>query len=141
MTASAGKVQVINPADLGAPKGFSHGILAPRGRTLYVAGQIGDDADGHLAEGFVEQFDRALGNVLTVVSAAGGRPQQVVRMTVYVTSRDAYLSNLERVGEAWRERMGKHFPAMALVEVSALVDARAQVEIEATAVIPEGTDD
>lgn len=128
--------QIINPQGLGAPKGFSHGVLAPVGRTLYVAGQIGD-REGAVVDGFVAQFEQALANVLTVVEAAGGASEHVVHMTVYVTSRDAYLDNLEAVGEAWRARMGRHYPAMALVEVSALIEAEAVVEIEATAVIPD----
>lgn len=135
------RAQIINPEDLGAPKGFSHGVLAPPGRTLYVAGQIGNRADGSLVEGFVAQFDRALSNVLTVVGAAGGSAEDLVRMTIYVTSRDAYLDHLKPIGETWRRRMGEHYPAMALVEVSALVEAEALVEIEATAVIPESDDD
>ena len=127
---------IINPEDLGAPKGFSHGVLAPPGRTLYVAGQIGDRGE-ELADGFVDQFDQALANVLTVVRAAGGESEHLVRMTVYVASRKAYLDDLKAIGEVWRRRMGRHYPAMALVEVSALVAAGALVEIEATAVIPE----
>lgn len=131
------RAQIINPEDLGAPKGFSHGVLAPSGRTLYVAGQIGNRADGSLVEGLVPQFERALANVLAVVGAAGGGADDVVRMTVYVASRDTYLESLGKLGEVWRRGMGGHYPAMALVEVAALVEARALVEIEATAVIPD----
>ncbi len=134
---SGPRAEIINPESLGAPKGFSHGVLAPAGRTLYVAGQIGDRADGAIDAGFVDQFDQALANVLAVVDAAGGRPESVVRMTVYVTSRSDYLDNLEPLGEVWRRRMGPHYPAMALVVVAALVEDHAVLEIEATAVIPD----
>jgi enamine deaminase RidA (YjgF/YER057c/UK114 family) len=127
----------INPEELGAPSGFSHGILAPAGgRLLFVAGQIGGDAAGRLAgPGFVEQFERALANVLTVVRAAGGAPESLVRLTIYVTDRRRYLSSLKDVGAAYRRVMGRWFPAMALVEVAGLVENGALVEIEATAVI------
>ena len=134
---SGSRPEIINPESLGAPKGFSHGVLAPAGRTLYVAGQIGDHADGSIDAGFVAQFDQALANVLTVVDAAGGEPQNVVRMTVYVTSRSDYLDNLGALGEVWRRRMGRNYPAMALVVVAALVEDHAGLEIEATAVIPD----
>lgn len=127
----------INPAELGAPSGYSHGMLAPPGgRLLFVAGQIGWDAHGRLAgRGFVEQFERALANVLTVVRAAGGAPEHVVRLTVYVTDKRLYLTALKEVGAAYRRVMGRHFPAMALVEVSGLVEDGALVEIEGTAVV------
>lgn len=127
----------VNPADLGAPSGYSHGMLAPAGgRLLFVAGQIGWDAARRLAgPGFVKQFERALANVITVVRAAGGGPEQVVRLTVYVTEKRAYLANLKEVGAAYRRVMGRCYPAMALVEVAALVEDGAVVEIEGTAVV------
>ncbi len=128
--------EVINPEALGAPKGFSHGILAAPGRLLFVAGQIGMDADGRYpSDEFVPQFERALANVLEVVKQAGGRPQDVCRLTIYATDKRAYLDSLKAVGEAYRGLMGRHYPAMALVEVSGLVEDRAVVEIEATAVV------
>ena len=130
--------QTINPTSLGAPKGFSHGVLAAPGRLLFVAGQIGADASDRLvSDTFVGQFAQALGNVLKVVRAAGGGPEHICRLTMYATDRQAYLSALREVGQAYREQMGRHFPAMALVEISALVLDEAQIEIEATAVIPE----
>ncbi len=131
----------INPSSLGAPKGFSHGIAAAPGRLLFVAGQIGADAqDQVIPGGFVTQFAKALDNVLEVVRAAGGEPGHICRLTMYATDRQAYLSDLAAVGAAYRQRMGRHFPAMALVEVSALVLDDAMIEIEATAVIPGGDD-
>lgn len=123
----------VNPAELGAGRGFSHGVLAPAGaRVLFVAGQT---APG--PEGFVAQFAAALDRVLAVVRAAGGGPEDVARMTVWVTDMAAYRASLQPIGEQWRERMGRHYPAMALVEVTSLVDPAAIVEIEATAVIPQ----
>src|SRR5262245_33155075 len=128
--------ELINPASLGAPKGYSHGVLAKPGRMLFVAGMVGWRADGSFVSNeFAEQFEQTLANVLTVVREAGGEPSDVCRLTVYVTDKQQYLAALKSVGAAYRKLMGKHFPAMALVEVSALVEDRALVEIEATAVI------
>lgn len=137
--------EIVNPDELGRPRGWSNGMLAPEGaRILFVAGQAAPDADpspgtGDVVTGidrFVAQFGAALDRVLAVVEEAGGMPTDVGRLTIYVTDLDAYRTSLERLGRAYRERMGKHFPAMALVEVSRLVDPRAVVEIEATAAIP-----
>jgi enamine deaminase RidA (YjgF/YER057c/UK114 family) len=132
------RTTIVNPAELGAPKGYSNGIVAPAGsRLLFVAGQIGWDEKQRLAPGdFVAQFDQALGNALAVVRAAGGLPDHVVRLTVYVVDKTAYLRSLSRIGEIYRRRMGRHFPAMAWVEVSGLVENSALVEIEATAALP-----
>lgn len=129
--------EIINPESLGAPRGWSHGMLAkPGARVLFVAGQTAADGAGRIpTPDFVAQFDRALANVLAVVEAAGGGPEDVGRMTVYVTDIDAYRSHLKPLGAAYRERMGYHFPAMALVEVTSLVSPEARVEIEATAAI------
>ncbi|HEX7118619.1 MAG TPA: RidA family protein [Longimicrobiales bacterium] len=129
--------EIINPASLGAPSGWNNGLLAPAGgRLLFVAGQTARGADGRIVGGgFVAQFERALENVLAVVRAAGGGPEHVGRMTVYVTDRAAYLDALKPLGDVWRRHMGRHYPAMALVEVAALVDDGAMVEIEATAVV------
>lgn len=123
---------IINPDPLGRPSGWNHGMLGPAaGRVLFVAGQTAAQAGG-----LVEQWDAALGRVLAVVRAAGGAPQDIGRMTVYVTNRADYLATRTALGEVHQRHMGKHYPAMALVEVSALVDSGALVEIEATAVIP-----
>lgn len=117
------------------PRGYSNGVIA-EGRTLFVAGQIAFDAIGRVqGASLAEQFGLALDNVLAVVRAAGGAPADVVRFTVYVTDLDAYRSSLREIGEAYRSRMGKHFPAMALVGVAGLVERDALVEIEATAVL------
>jgi enamine deaminase RidA (YjgF/YER057c/UK114 family) len=129
--------EFINPSDLGAPRGFSHGVLAAPGRLLFVAGQIGwTPAAGVVSPEFVPQFEQALTNVLAVVREAGGSPSHLVRLTIYVTDRLAYLNALREVGAAYRRVMGRHYPAMALLEVRGLVEASAMVEIEGTAVIP-----
>jgi enamine deaminase RidA (YjgF/YER057c/UK114 family) len=130
----------INPPELGVPRGFTHGLVAPEGsRVLFVAGQTAADDGGHVADsGFVAQFVASLDKAITVVRAAGGRPEHIGRMTVYVTDLDAYLESRSVLKQKWRERMGDHYPAMALVGVMRLVDPDATVEIEATAMIPSG---
>jgi len=132
--------EVVNPESLGAPRGYSNGILAAKGRLLFVAGQIAWDGTRVVAEDFVAQFGKALDNALAVVEAAGGGPASVARLTMYVTDKREYLGALPAVGAAYRARMGRHFPAMALVEVSALVEPAAKIEIEATAVIEDRDD-
>jgi enamine deaminase RidA (YjgF/YER057c/UK114 family) len=129
---------VINPDALGQPRGWSNGILAPDGaRMLFVAGQTAADANGHVADrGFIAQFEIALQKALMVVAAAGGAPEHVGRVTAYVTDMEAYRASRPRLGEIWRRHMGSWYPAMALVEVSSLVDDGASVEIEVTAMIP-----
>jgi enamine deaminase RidA (YjgF/YER057c/UK114 family) len=127
----------VDPQELGAPRGWTHGMLGPAsGRILFIAGQDAAEPDGHVTtDDFVEQFDLALHKVLVVVRAAGGQVTSVGRMTIYVTDLDTYRALRPEIGRVYRGRMGKHFPAMALVEVTRLVDPRAKVEIEATAVL------
>ena len=129
--------KIINPESLGRPRGYANGVLAEGGgRLLFVAGQIAWDAGQRIvSDDFAEQFARALGNVLAVVAAAGGGPESVARLTVYVTDKREYAARTREIGERWRALMGNHYPAMSLVEVSALLEDRAQVEIEATAVL------
>jgi len=128
----------LNPSSLGPHPGFSHAVVAPAGRLVFVAGQVAADEGGRVAaRGFADQFDRALARTLEAVAAAGGGPRHVARMTVYVTDRAEYLACRERLGEIWRARMGRHYPAMALVGVASLLEPGAKVEIEATAVLPE----
>ena len=129
---------VVNPPELGVPRGFAHGLIAPAGgRTLFVAGQIGTREEVRGADDdFVAQFERALGRVLIVVTAAGGQAEQIARMTVYVTSMERYRNSRATLRDVWQRHMGSHYPAMALVAVTALVDPNASVEIEATAVLP-----
>ncbi|HEX5706081.1 MAG TPA: RidA family protein [Pyrinomonadaceae bacterium] len=128
---------VINPASLGRPRGYSNGLLTPPGvRLLFVAGQIGWDENQRLVgPDFVEQFDRALRNVLAVVAEAGGAPGSLARLTVYVTDKEEYRARTAELGERWRALLGRHYPAMALVEVKGLLEDGAKVEIEATAVL------
>jgi enamine deaminase RidA (YjgF/YER057c/UK114 family) len=127
----------INPESLGAPVGYSNGVLTDAGgRLLFIAGQIAWDENQQIAsQDFVEQFDRALGNVIAVVEQAGGNPDNIARLVVYVTNKIEYQERLSGVGQRYRKHMGKHFPAMVLVEVKSLLDDSAKVEIEATAVI------
>jgi len=131
------RFEVINPEALGAPKGWNNGLLAPReGRLLFIAGQAGwEEGASGKPPGFAGQFARAMDKVLSVLRAAGGAPTDLARVTMYVTDLEAYRQSRKAIGEAWRERLGKHFPAVALVEVSGLVDPGAVVEIEATAVL------
>lgn len=129
--------KIINPAALGAPRGYSNGLLVEAtGRLLFISGQVGWDEQQRLTSNdFVEQFDRALGNLLTVVAEAGGAPNDVVRLIIYVTDVSEYRKRTNEVGERYRARMGKHFPAMVLVEVKGLLENGAQVEIEGTALL------
>jgi enamine deaminase RidA (YjgF/YER057c/UK114 family) len=128
-------MKIINPPGLPPPRGYSNGVVA-EGRTLFVAGQIGWNESSRLVgDRFVDQFDQALANVLTVVKAAGGAPESVSRLTIFITDKGQYLSATEEIGQRYRARMGRHYPAMSLVEVNALLEPGALVEIEATAVI------
>jgi NAD(P)-dependent dehydrogenase (short-subunit alcohol dehydrogenase family)/enamine deaminase RidA (YjgF/YER057c/UK114 family) len=133
----SGRLAIINPEELGAPRGWNNGMLARAGgRMLFIAGQTARDGSGRLSGAdFVSQFDQALRNVLAVVREAGGEAGDIGRFTIYVTDMAQYRASLKPLGEVYRRRMGTHFPAMALVEVTSLVDERAVVEIEATAVV------
>ena len=128
---------LINPESLGAPRGYSNGVLSDSTvRLLFIAGQVAWDQNQQIvSEDFVEQFDRALGNLIAVVTAAGGSPTQVVRLVIYVTDRDEYRRRTKLVGERFLKHMGKHFPAMVLVEVKGLLEDAAKVEIEGMAVL------
>lgn len=129
--------KTIQPAGWASPKGYANGLLAPAGgRLLFVAGQVGWDAEQRMVDGgFVAQFRQALANVVAVVEAAGGRATDLGRLTIYVTDKRAYEGDLKAVGAAYRGVLGRHFPAMALLEVAGLVEPGALVEIEATAVL------
>ena len=130
-------VEVVNPETLATPRGYSNGVALGPGRTLFVAGQIGWDASERLVSNeLTGQFAQALDNVLAVVGAAGGEPSHIGRFTIYVTDKHEYLREAKAIGVAYRKRMGKHFPAMALVQVADLLLDGAKVEIEATAVLP-----
>ena len=127
---------VLQPEGWPRPRGFAYGIRA-RGDMVFVGGMIGQDERGRLAEGFVAQTKQALANIAAVLAQAGASPQHIVRLTWYVRQMDEYLADPEALGAAYREIMGRYFPAMAVVEVSRLVEAEARVEIEATAVLPQ----
>ncbi|MGH8289360.1 MAG: RidA family protein [Steroidobacteraceae bacterium] len=129
--------EALQPKGWPRPSGYSNGVLA-QGRQVFIAGQVGwNPLSGQFeSAALVEQVTQALRNVLAVLAQAGGRPEHIARMTWYLTSRTEYLAHLEQIGAAYREVMGKHFPAMTAVEVTALIEVQAKVEIEATAVIP-----
>jgi enamine deaminase RidA (YjgF/YER057c/UK114 family) len=111
--------------------------MAGRGKTVLLGGQIGWDAEGRFAEGFIGQVEQALRNILAVLAEAGGGPEHIGRMTWYVTDMAEYRDSLRALGPAYRAVMGRHFPAMTLVQVVALVEPEARVEIEATAIMPD----
>jgi enamine deaminase RidA (YjgF/YER057c/UK114 family) len=128
--------EVVQPKGWPRPKGYAHAVVA-EGRLLFIAGQVGWDAsETFRSDDFVDQARQALDNVVTLLRAAGGRPEHLVRMTWYVTDKGEYLRRLKELGRVYREVVGSVFPAMTAVEVSALIEDRARVEIECTAVVP-----
>lgn len=132
-------IKFINPAELGEPSGYNNGALAAGG-LLFVAGQVAWDATQGIVSGrFADQFDQALANVLAVVAAAGGAPSSVLKMTIFVVDKSRYVADRREIGQRYRARMGRHFPAMTLVEVKSLLEEGAQVEIEAVALVPGST--
>jgi enamine deaminase RidA (YjgF/YER057c/UK114 family) len=129
--------RILHPEGWARAKGYANGVVA-RGRTIYVAGQIGWNAQQQLVgTDLVSQARQALQNIVDVLATDGARAEHIVRLTWYVTDRAAYLKAAEPLGAAYREVLGRHFPAMTAVEVSALMEAGAVIEIEATAVIPD----
>lgn len=129
---------VLHPRNWKPARGYSSGIAA-RGRTVFCGGLIGWNADQVFeADDFAAQVAQCLRNIVAVLAEAGAEPRHLVRLTWYVTDKQAYLGSLREIGAAYREIIGRHYPAMALVQVVALVEDRALVEIEATAVVPEG---
>lgn len=129
-------MQVLHPKHWAAAKGFANGIAA-EGKQVFVAGQVGWNAEQLFeSDDFAAQTEQALRNIVEVLAEAGARPEHIVRLTWYVTSKQDYISRLRDVGAAYRRVLGRHFPAMTLVQVVALVEDRAKVEIEATAVVP-----
>lgn len=129
--------QILQPAEWPRPKGYSHGMAAS-GRVVFLAGQIGWDSAGHFAsQRLSDQVKVALENIVTVLAEAGARPEHVTRLVWYVTSRAEYHSDLKEIGANYRAVMGRNFPVMSVVQVVALMESQAKVEIEATAVVPE----
>ena len=130
-------MEFLEPEGWAKPKGYANGTKA-KGELIFIAGQIGWNADQQFeTDDFAAQVDQALRNVAAVCRAGGAEPSHITRMTWYITDKPAYLANLKQIGASWKAIMGRHFPAMAVVAVSALMEDRAKVEIEATAVIPE----
>ena len=127
----------INPESLGAPRGYSNGVLTEAGgRLLFIAGQVAWNQQQQIvSDDLVKQFDRALVNLIAVVSEARGTPEQIARLIIYVTDKDEYKRRMKEIGERYRARMGKHFPAMVLVEVKSLLEDDAKIEIEGIAVL------
>lgn len=129
-------MNILQPPGWARAKGFSNGIAAT-GKLVFIAGQVGWTGEGEWqARDFPGQFRQALANILEVLAQANGKPEHIVRLTWYVLDKREYLSSLRAVGQAYRELMGKHYPTMAVVQVSGLVEDEARLEIEATAVVP-----
>jgi enamine deaminase RidA (YjgF/YER057c/UK114 family) len=132
-----GNFEFLQPANWTAPKGYSNGVAA-EGRQVFIAGQIGWNAKAQFeSDDFVAQAEQALRNIVEVLAAAGGEPRHLVRLNWYITDRADYAAHQRDIGDAYRRVIGRHFPAMTLLVVAALLEPRAKVEIEATAVIPK----
>ena len=129
-------VERINPTELARPSGFSHAVSAPAGRTVFLAGQIGMDRNRKVADGgIVAQFEQALGNLLTALAAAGGQPEDLVSLTIYLIDVEDYQAHGKEIGAVWRRLAGTEYPAMAGVGVTRLWDPAALVEIQGIAVV------
>jgi enamine deaminase RidA (YjgF/YER057c/UK114 family) len=133
--AAAALHRILQPPDWPRPRGYANGILA-EGRLVFTGGLVGWNEEGVFAEGFVPQVRQTLLNIMAILKEAGAGPEHLVRLTWYVTSIEDYLRDPKGLGAAYRDIIGKHYPAMATVEVTRLVEPKALVEIEATAVIP-----
>jgi len=132
-------MKILQPPGWAKPKGFSNGVAAS-GNFVFIAGQIGWTGEGRWdAKDFAGQFRQTLKNTLAVLAEAGGKPEHIVRMTWYILDKKEYLGAVKEIGAAYRELVGRHYPAMAVVQVSALIEDDARLEIETTAVVPEGT--
>ena len=128
--------RLVNPPQLGVPVGYSNGVVTEGTRHLFVAGQVAWDKEHRIVSAdFLAQFERALDNFLAVVQQSGGRAENVASMRVYVTDKREYLARAKEIGVLWRSRMGRHYPAMSLVQVAALLEDGAKVEIEGTATL------
>jgi enamine deaminase RidA (YjgF/YER057c/UK114 family) len=134
---AAGPHEIVNAPGLAPPVGFAHAVVAAPGRTVFLAGQAGADQRGEVtATGVAEQLDLALANLVTALDAAGGRPEHLVWMQIFVTDAAAYRAQLERLGQVWRRHLGRHYVATALLEVKGLFDPAATIEVMGIAVIP-----
>jgi enamine deaminase RidA (YjgF/YER057c/UK114 family) len=131
--------EIVNPETLAEPVGFAHAVVAGAGRTIYLGGQTAQGPDGAIVgDTMVEQFGVALGNVAEALRAAGGRPEHLVTMQIFVTDVAEYRDGLAEIGRSYRERCGRHYPAMALLEVKGLFDPKAKIELVAIASVPDG---
>jgi enamine deaminase RidA (YjgF/YER057c/UK114 family) len=130
-------MQTLTPAGWSPPIGYANGIAVAPGRIVFIAGQVGWDAQQrfHSTE-IVPQFEQALANVLAVLAEAGGRPEHICRITAYCCDKPAYLAARSALGPVWRRLMGRHYPAMSMIFVSDLLDSPGKIELEATAVVP-----
>jgi enamine deaminase RidA (YjgF/YER057c/UK114 family) len=129
-------IERINPAELGRPSGFSHAVVTDADRLVFLAGQTALDADGRIVgDGIVGQFEKALGNLLTALEAAGGLPEDLVGMTVYIVDMDDYRAHAREIGAVWRRLAGTEYPAMAGIGVNRLWDAEALVEVQGVAAL------
>lgn len=129
-------LQRVNPPELGRPSGFSHAVVG-EGRTVFLAGQTALDASGRIVgDGVVAQFERALGNLLTALRAAGGEPEHLASLTVYIVDMDDYRARASDIGQVWKRLVGRDYPAMAGIGVARLWDAEALVEVQGFAVLP-----
>lgn len=132
-----GKMKILHPKGWAPPIGYANGVAAPMGRIVFVAGQVGWNAEQVFeSEALVPQFDQALANVLAVLAEAGGQAEHICRMTAYCTDKAEYLASRGELGRVWKRHMGRHFPAMSMIFVSDLLDHPGKIELEATAVIP-----
>lgn len=129
--------RLVNPETLPPPTGYSNAVVAAAGTVVSLGGQTGQHADGSLADDLVEQFDQAAWNVAEALRAAGGGPEHLVQLLIFVTDVPGYRARLEEIGRAYRRHFGRHFPAIALLGVAELFDQRAQVELVGIAVVPE----
>ena len=129
--------EIVSPSNMPKPRGYADGLIVPSGRILFISGQIAWDKDARIVSpDFATQFLAALDNVINVVRAAGGGTQHIVKLLAFVTDLDAYRGATKSIGEGWRTRMGKYYPAMSLVKVAGLLEPGALVEIEGQAVLP-----
>jgi enamine deaminase RidA (YjgF/YER057c/UK114 family) len=129
--------EIVNPPQLLPPVGFSHAVVSDPGRTVHLGGQTGHRRDGSLPDGLLAQYDQAVANLVTALDAAGARPEHLVSIQVFVTDAEAYRAGLRALGATYQRHLGRHYPAMALFEVSRLFDEDAMVELVAVAVVPD----
>jgi enamine deaminase RidA (YjgF/YER057c/UK114 family) len=130
-------IQILHPSDWLPPVGYSNGISVAAGRVVFIAGQVGWDAQQHFqSEDLVPQFGQALKNILAILTEAGGKPSHICRLTAFCIDKPAYLAGRRELGRIWKSLMGNHYPAMSMIFVADLLDSPAKIELEATAVIP-----